>query len=283
MTRRRTQSDYFRMNNNIFDTETDGSGHTTAKLSAIQMRVLAALYSLAPFDSYRVKVRQSVLAEKCGCSVSTIKRAVAVLIEKHYIKSAARDVIYAEDVKLLGTYTYTLPSIAKKGFFYVSRKALAILDKLQTRVYLFLCKCSRKTMDCWNSFSDIANKLSLQRNAVVKTIRELVEKKVINRTRNKKKDGSFNDNSYEIEDVETNRLCEAFIADFFSGSENECVIVPLAKENGCCATNTTAEKPLCKKKHSKHYIVISLHRVWKNVNSFRKISCGFFYFSDRVP
>ena len=83
---KRTQSDYFRMNNNIFDTETDESGRSAPKLSAIQMRVLAALYSLAPFNSYRVKVCQSVLAEKCGCSVSTIKRAVDVLIEKRDIQ-----------------------------------------------------------------------------------------------------------------------------------------------------------------------------------------------------
>ena len=128
------QSDYFRMNNNIFDMETNESDRITAKLNAIQMRVLAELYSLAAFDSYRVKVRQSVLAERCNCSVSTIKRAVNVLLEKHYIKSAAREVIYADDMKLLGTYTYVLPAIVKKGYFYVNRRALAMLDKIQTRV-----------------------------------------------------------------------------------------------------------------------------------------------------
>ena len=36
---KRTQSDYFRMNNNIFDTETDENGRSAPKLSAIQMRV----------------------------------------------------------------------------------------------------------------------------------------------------------------------------------------------------------------------------------------------------
>lgn len=276
----RTQGDYFRMNNNIFDTETDESGCTTAKLSAIQMRVLAALYSLAPFDSYRVKVRQSVLAEKCDCSVATIKRAIAVLIEKHYIKSAARNVIYADDMKLLGTYTYVLPSIVKRGYFYVSRKALSMLDKLQTRIYLFLCKCSRKTMDCWNSFTDIAKQLGLQRNAVVKTIRELIAKNVIDRTHNKKKDGSYNDNSYTIEDLETSIINDGFISDFFSNND------PIEKGNDCCGCDTAVEintETPNLNTHSKAFHTLSLSASMLSVNSMKEISLGYYYFSERFP
>ena len=283
---KRTHSDYFRMNNNIFDMETDENGQSKPVLSAIQMRVLAALYSLAPFNTYRVKVRQSVLAERCGCSISTIKRAVDILLEKKYIKSAARDEIYSGDMKLLGTYTYVLPAIVKKGYFYVSRKALAVLDKLQTRVYLFLCKCSRRTMDCWNSFSDIAKQLKLQRNAVVKTIRELAEKEVISRTHNKKKDGSFNDNTYTIEDIETSRINDEFIADFFS-CEDECesVIVPLEKEIGCRVASTAANKSRAEipYSHRKAFHTFSLQPFIPAVKSIREISCGFFYYTYKVP
>ena len=162
-------SDYFRMNNNIFDTEVDENGNVNARLSAIQMQVLAALYSIAPFkasqgtidsvfDTYRVKVRQSVLAQKCNCSVSTIKRSVAELIRKGYIEAKARCEYIKDNQKFLGTYTYFLPKIAKKGYFYVNRKALALLSKTQTRVYLFICKCidsTKKFKSCWNSFNDI--------------------------------------------------------------------------------------------------------------------------------
>lgn len=283
---KRTQSDYFRMNNNIFDTETDENGHSAPKLSAIQMRVLAALYSLAPFSSYRVKVRQSVLAEKCGCSVSTIKRAVDILIEKRYIQSAARDELYSGSMKLLGTYTYVLPSIVKKGYFYVNRKALTVLDKLQTRVYLFLCKCSRKTMDCWNSFSDIARQLGLQRNAVVQTIRELIEKQVIDRRHNHKKDGSFNDNTYTIEDIETSRTNDDFIADFFSGDDQcECVIIPLEKKNDCRVASTAADKSRVETpySHRKAFHTSSLQPFSFAVKSMEKKSFGFFYNAEYVP
>ena len=257
-------------------------GRSAPKLSAIQMRVLAALYSLAPFNSYRVKVRQSVLAEKCGCSVSTIKRAVDILIEKRYIQSAARDELYSGSMKLLGTYTYVLPAIVKKGYFYINRKALAVLDKLQTRIYLFLCKCSRKTMDCWNSFSDIARQLGLQRNAVVQTIRELIEKQVIDRRHNHKKDGSFNDNTYTIEDIETSRTNDDFIADFFSGDDQcECVIIPLEKKNGCCVASTSrVETPYS---HRKAFHTSSLQPFSFAVKSMEKKSFGFFYNAEYVP
>lgn len=270
---KRTQSDYFRMNNNIFDYDTDETGTVQPKLSAVELRVLAELYSLAPFKTYRVKVRQSTLAEKCKCSVSTIKRAVALLLEKHYIKSMARDEIYAGDLKLLGTYTYVLPPIVKKGYFYVNRKALELLNKIQARVYLFLCKCSRKTMDCWNSFSDIAKKLGLHRNAVVKTIKDLIEKNVIQRTHNKKKDGSFSDNSYTIEDVETNRINSDFAADFFSDNDTS------EKEIDCRVESTAANNrtEIRFNAHSKPNLIHSLQCAARIVNTFPHISSGFFY------
>ena len=80
-------------------------------------------------------------------------------------------------------------------------------------------------------------------NAVVQTIRELIEKNVIERRHNRKKDGSFNDNTYTIEDIETSRTNDDFIADFFSGDDQcECVIIPLEKKNDCCVASTAADK-----------------------------------------
>lgn len=217
-------SDYFRMNNNIFDLETDENGKTKAKLSAIQMQVLAALYSLVPFkqelsiaksvfDSYKVKVRQSVLAQKCGCSVSTIKRTVEELIRKGYIEAKIRCEYIKDNKKLLGTYTYFLPKIAQKGYFYVNHKALALLSKTQTRVYLFICKCidsTRKFKSCWNSFNDIARQLKLQRNSVIKTIKELVELKVISKLHNTdiRFKNLYYDNLYCVSTSEEINYCE---------------------------------------------------------------------------
>lgn len=271
----RTQSDYFRMNNNIFDTETDENGKEKAKLSAIQMRVLSVLYSLAPFKTYRVKVRQSVLAEKCHCSTVTVKRAVETLLSKGYIRYTAREEKYAWDMKQLGTYTYILPPINSKGYFYVNRKSLELLNKVQTRVYLFLCKCSRKTMDCWNSFNDIAKKLKLQRNAVVKAVRELAELNVITRVHNHNKNGAFNDNTYIIEDVEINRNNDEFIEDFFSQSntDEQPSEETTEKAKGCRFRTTAANQ----KKHNKNITRFSLQPFRAVVKWFSQICKGFFY------
>ena len=229
-----TSSDYFRMNNNIFDVETDEKDNIKPKLSAVQMRVLAVLYSIAPFkatssanspfNSYKVKVRQSVLAQKCGCSVSTVKRAVSGLIEKGYIDAKARCEYYKDNTKRLGTYTYFLPQIVNKGYFYVNRKALSLLTKTQTRVYLFICKCVRSNSllkTCWNSFNDIARQLKLHRNAVVKTIKELVELKVIGKWHNTDDNGKLHyDNTYRIIDIEAERQSEMSIEEFFKDLED---------------------------------------------------------------
>lgn len=217
-------ADYFRMNNNIFDVETDENGKTKPRLSAIQMQVLAALYSIAPFkasqgtidsvfDTYRVKVRQSVLAQNCNCSVSTIKRAITGLIEKGYIEAKARCEYIKDNQRFLGTYTYFLPKIARKGYFYVNRKALALLSKTQTRVYLFICKCIDSTKNfksCWNSFNDIARQLKLHRNSVVQTIKELVELKVISKQHNKDEyiKDLYYDNFYSVSATDEINSCE---------------------------------------------------------------------------
>lgn len=278
-----TKSDYFRMNNNIFDVEKTESGKAVMKLKAIELRVLAELYALAPFRSLKVKVRQVVLAQRCSCSVSTIKRAVSGLLAKGYIRSAARDEKYAADLKILGTYTYTLPPIEHKGFFYVNRKTLEMLDKIQTRVYLFICKCARSTMDCWNSFNDIAKQLGLQRCSIIKTIGELIKKKVIDRIYNRKRDGSFADNTYQLEDVTLNEDFDTFMADFFSPVPGN---IP-QKEDGCpvakAAVKRTFPNSTFEKAHKNVSVNSILHSYPFCVKIFCNISCGFFYLCFRYP
>lgn len=187
---------YIKMNNNIFETYIDNDGKEKLKLTSAQMRILAMLYSLNRSVKYRAKVRQSTLAKKCGVSISSVKRNIDELWKKGHILGKIREL---RNDGTLGTYTYILPGIPKRGYFYVSRQALLMLKKTQTRMYLFLCKCARsKTYDCWNSFNDIANALKISRNSTVKSIRELVELKLVEKMHNFNRNGAFNDNTYII-------------------------------------------------------------------------------------
>lgn len=183
---------YFKINNNIFATNEQGE----QILTPTQRQVLVMMYSVDINGKGWVKIRQSRLAEMCNCSVATIKRAIDQLIEKGYIYNKMRT---ERNDRWLGTYIYILPKVAKKGYFYVNRNALKVLNSVQTRMYLYFCMCARNAKkDFWHSFNDIANTLHLKRNAVIKTIKELVNLKVINKDVRKTSMGDYAENYYTI-------------------------------------------------------------------------------------
>ena len=185
---------YFKLNNSIFAADADGK----QILTSIQKQVLAMMYSCDVDGKGWIKVRQSRLAEMCRCSVSTVKRAIEELIAKKYIRSRIRS---ERHDRWLGTYIYILPKIASNGYFYVNRKALELLNSVQTRMYLFFCKCARSfKKDFWHSFNDIAKELHLQRNSVIKTVKELTALKVINKEVRLTAAGDYADNYYSISD-----------------------------------------------------------------------------------
>lgn len=217
---------YFKLNNNIFATDADGK----QILTPTQRQVLAMMYACDVNGKGWVKVRQSRLAEMCRCSVTTVKRAIDELIAKRYIYNRIRS---ERHDKWLGTYIYILPKIVTNGYFYVNRKALELLNAVQTRMYLFFCKCARSfKKDFWHSFKDIANELHLQRNSVIRTIKELVELKVINKEVRMTSAGDYADNYYTIsedfESVYTNNdnnyddeQWEAFVDSLFCDEDKE--------------------------------------------------------------
>lgn len=183
---------YFKVNNNVFATNEQGE----QILTPTQRQVLVMMYSVDINGKGWVKIRQSRLAEMCNCSVATIKRAIEQLIEKGYIYNKIRT---ERNDRWLGTYIYILPKVAKKGYFYVNRNALKLLNSVQTRMYLYFCKCARNAKkDFWHSFNDIANALHLKRNAVINTIKELVSLKVINKDVRKTSKGDYAENYYTI-------------------------------------------------------------------------------------
>lgn len=215
---------YFKLNNNIFAVDKNGR----QILTSTQKQVLAMMYSCDVDGKGWVKVRQSRLAEMCHCSVATVKRAVEELIAKKYICNRIRT---ERHDRWLGTYIYVLPKIASNGYFYVNRKALELLNAVQTRMYLFFCKCARSfNKDFWHSFSDIAKELHLQRNSVIKTVNELVALKVINKVVRMTNKGDYAENYYSISndfekendtnDYDENEQWEAFMDSLFCDEGN---------------------------------------------------------------
>lgn len=181
----------FKMPNDIFG----------GKLSAGEIRVLAAFYSLRSKSIYKgnkyIKVNQAVIARICGFSSErTVSSAIAKLSLYGHIKEVRR---YYSDCHKLGTYVYTLP-VLSDNYFFVDRQIFKHkLSSAQFRMYLFFCKTANSSNKrSWNSFNDIANALGIKRTAVVQTVKELVAMKLIRKYRVIKNDGSFSDNHYKV-------------------------------------------------------------------------------------
>ena len=186
------------MNRNLFKMPNDIFG---GKLSAGEIKVLAALYSLRSKSIYRgqkyIKVNQATIARICGfSSARTVSSAIAKLSLYGYIRAIRR---YYADYHKLDAYVYTLP-VMRKNYFFVDRKIFKHkLTSAQFRMYLFFCKAANPyNKRCWNSFNHIANALGIKRTVVVKTVKELISMKLIRKYRIKKSDGSFSDNHYKV-------------------------------------------------------------------------------------
>ncbi|MBR3418023.1 MAG: hypothetical protein IKG82_04960 [Oscillospiraceae bacterium] len=185
----------FRLSNHIFD----------LGLDAQELSVYAYLSSL-PASSFTlqgaavISVKQRTIAANCGIkSPVTVAKTIDRLREKGLVD-------YLERNKKAnghhGTYCYAVTKQqTDTGFFTVDRHIFGMLIPRQMLVYLFLCKSfSTVLQDCWNSYNDIAAQIVKKREAVVQTVRELVELGLIVRMQRRSKENRrvFVDNHYSI-------------------------------------------------------------------------------------
>ena len=184
-----------KISNTIFD---QGMTASEVVVYAYLLSIHATVKTLA--GNNVVTVKQSTIAEKCNIrSLQTVRRILAILtgmglvepIKRNFKRNGHR-----------GTYEYEImPLPTSSGYFMVSRRVFGMLNPRQMYVYLFLCKAESITLGrSWNSYNDISDQIHMKREMVVKTIRELVELKLIVRMRRKAKDNPhvFVDNHYQI-------------------------------------------------------------------------------------
>ena len=194
----------FRLSNHIFD----------LGLDAQELSVYAYLSSL-PASSFTlqgaavISVKQRTIAANCGIkSPVTVAKTIDRLREKGLVD-------YLERNKKAnghhGTYCYAVTKQqTDTGFFTVDRHIFGMLIPRQMLVYLFLCKSfSTVLQDCWNSYNDIAARIGMKREAVVKTVRELLRLGLIVRMQRRSKENRrvFVDNHYSIVRFEVGHIC----------------------------------------------------------------------------
>ena len=181
---------YFRMNNEILD----------LGLSPNELKVAVCLYSCVFRNHYSVQIKQSTIADKCGIKkVETVSKIIYKLQKLGVIERIERPL---KSNGWFGTSVYKLKSVAVRGYFKVYRNVLGKLSGVQLRMYLFVCRAVTKKNDMWNSFNDISRALQISRNKIISVINELVELGVIRKLKIVKKDGSYSDNHYSINNPE---------------------------------------------------------------------------------
>ena len=185
----------FRLSNHIFNLGLDSQ----------ELIVYAYLCSL-PASSFTlhgaavISVKQRTIAANCGIrSPVTVSNTVDRLREKGLVDYLERN---KKANGHRGTYCYAvIKQQTDSGFFTVDRHVFGMLVPRQMLVYLFLCKSfSTVLYDCWNSYNDIAEQIGMKREAVVKTVRELVRLGLIVRMQHRSKENRrvFVDNHYSI-------------------------------------------------------------------------------------
>lgn len=185
----------FKLSNQIFD----------LGLDAQELSVYAYLCSIHSGQQTItgetvVSVKQSTIAQNCGIrSVQTVARVLSRLTDKGLTERIRRSM---KVNRHKGTYSYAVKQLALDGgWFFVDRHIFGRLVPRQMMIYLFLCKAySTKLGDSWNSYNDIANQTGMKREAVIQTINELAEKRLIVRCRRKSKENKrvYVDNHYQI-------------------------------------------------------------------------------------
>ncbi len=185
----------FKMSNQIF----------SLGLDAQEISVYTYLCSIRSEQSTitgedTVKVKQSTIAQNCGIkAVQTVAKIIARLAEKGLAEPVKRSV---KANRHKGTYLYAVKKLpVDRSYFLVDRHIFGKLIPRQMMVYLFLCKSySVELQDSWNSYNDIAGQTGMKREAVIQTVNELVELRLITRCRRKSRENHrvYVDNHYQI-------------------------------------------------------------------------------------
>lgn len=175
-------------------------------------RVAVAFYSLLNQNTeisndgewYRVSVKQTVLARIAGISVATLKRAINNLCKHGFISARFRSQCVPGRLGVTLYYIRRCP--LNRSYFVLSRKALSVISSAKLfYAYALCCKLavsssvSKLNGIFFNSYSELADKLGVNRAEAIAIIKELVEEyKLLRKQRVTTSYGDCTDNKYMI-------------------------------------------------------------------------------------
>ena len=141
------------------------------------------------------------LAEECGISMSTLNKAIKRLSDSGVLK---KDFRFREN-KSQTSNLYTLSPFLISGecFFTVRKDIFELgLQPKEVIVYSYLCSASNQDMECYPSIKTIATACNLSETTVKGTLKELINKNLIEKMCQYRSDGGKKNNLYKIVQVE---------------------------------------------------------------------------------
>lgn len=177
---------------------------TTFKSS--ELKLACAFYSLINSTTeqnllgYVVTVKQDTLARICGCSISTIKRTLALLRQHGFIKSQKRNIYVDNNSPKYGTYSYIITAYnLNRNYFYLNKKSLSLVSGQAFVVYANFCKLAKaKSRNFYQSLNDLVKILKMNKSDIVRSIKKLINDRLIIRHKKRTYKGDYTDNTYII-------------------------------------------------------------------------------------
>ena len=137
------------------------------------------------------------LALECGISMSTLNKAIKRLVDAGVLK---KDFRFREN-KSQTSNLYTLTPFLTSGecYFAIRQDIFEIgLQAKEIIVYSYLCSVANQDMECYPSIKTIAASCSMSETTVKGTLKELVNKNLIEKTSQYRSDGGKRNNLYKI-------------------------------------------------------------------------------------
>ena len=178
------KSEYIKIPNSLFNYD----------LKPVAFKVIVTLYSeFFMTDSFAI--RYAILADKCGISCSSVKRAVAELVSKGLLEKQIR-YDYMSHKQISNKYTLHRES----GKYFTIEKSLLNV-RLDNYQLMLLCAVKRRSNAAGMAFPSL-NKLvkdtGMSKTTVIKHIRTLTEQGYLNKSNYIAKAGDFGNNNYRV-------------------------------------------------------------------------------------
>lgn len=166
----------------------------TYKLKPVAFRVIVTLYSEF-FMTDEFVIKHDTIAQKCGISVSSVKRAINELVKAELIEKQSRYDFFSRK-RLCSKYKLKRLS---GNYFTIDRGVLDITeDNYQLMVYCAIKSCANKSERAFPSISKLENITGFSEATIIKHTNVLMKCGLLYKCNYISQAGDYGNNNYTV-------------------------------------------------------------------------------------